>query len=114
MSSIPRPGSMRAAEQKNRRNFLIGAGVVYAFILALFFVIPSYPKDWAARAGGFANVVGTLLVAASYGTMLFFNAVETKIKSTVVTVIVIGLLLVFGVCTLAGFNFDFVGIAQRP
>jgi RsiW-degrading membrane proteinase PrsW (M82 family) len=109
-----RPGSMGAAEEKDRKKVLIGAAVIYIFILLCFFVFPFYTKDIAKRAGAVPNIIGVLLVIASYAGLYFNHKLETKSSSGAwVTVLLIAGGLVLGMLFMGGFNFDLRGLQER-
>lgn len=102
-------------DEKDRRAVLIGAAVIYAFILGCFFVFPFYTRDIAKRAGALPNIVGFILVIASYAALYFNQRLETKKSSNAwLTVLLIFGLLVLGMLTMGGFNFDLRGLPNRP
>lgn len=109
-----REGSMGAADAKDRKKVLIGAAVIYAFILGCFFVFPFYTRDIAKRAGAVPNIVGTLMVLASYAGIYFNHKIEMKKSSNAwLTVLIIAVCLVLGMLMIGGFNFDLRGLQSR-
>lgn len=107
-----REGSQGAAEQKSRRNFLIGAGIVYFLIILLILAIPNYLRDAARRAG--TAWIGVILILVSYAGILFHDHIEPK-KSSLdwLPNALIVVCLVLGILTAIGFNFDLAGLKPR-
>lgn len=115
MATTKPKGSMGAEDESDRKKVLIGAAIIYAFILGCFFVFPFYTRDIAKRAGAIPNIIGTLLVLASYAALYFNQRLETKKSSNAwASVLVIVLLLAIGMLTIGGWNFDLRGIPDRP
>lgn len=114
MATQFRPGSMGAADEKDRKKVLIGAAVIYLFILLCFFAFPFYTRDAARRAGAIPNIIGAILVVASYVGLYFNHKLETKSSSNAwLTVLLIAGGLVLGMLTIIGFNFSLSGLPVR-
>lgn len=109
-----RKGSMGAADEKDRKKVLIGAAIIYAFILGCFFIFPFYTRDVAKRAGAIPNIIGALLVVASYAGLYFNHKLEMKSSSNAwLTVLLIAGGLVLGCLMMGGFNFNLSGLPNR-
>lgn len=107
MATEFRKGSMGAADEKNKTKWIYGSAVVYILILLLLFVFNTDLHDFARRAGFFMNLLGFLLIAASYGTLYMAIKNET---GKAIYIAGFALLLILGICAACGFNFDYFGI----
>jgi hypothetical protein len=98
--------------EKSSRNFLIGAGIIYALILIeiYFGVFGTYLHLYEKRAPTIANILALIPFAAS-GYILFKGVKQGDLgKSPGAAGAAILILLALGIALSAGFNFDLHGI----
>lgn len=107
MATEFRKGSMGAADQKSSKTFLIVAGGVYLLILLVLFVFNTDLHKFALRAGAILNILGFIMIVASYGVLYMAAKKETGKAGYIAA---IAILLILGICTACGFNFDYFGI----
>ncbi len=92
---------------KNEKTLLAVFGAIALLVLALMFVIPSHYKLFVQRAGAFPNLIGALLVIGSW--VYYYVCIKRQSDSTTAGIIWAAL-LVGGLVTAAGFNFDYFGL----
>jgi hypothetical protein len=107
MATEFRKGSMGAADEKNKTKWIYGSAFVYTIILLLLFVFDTDLHDFARRASFFMNLLGFLLIAASYGAL--YLAIKNE-SGKAIYILGFAILLALGICAACGFNFDYFGI----
>lgn len=106
MTNYPK-GSDGAAEQKSRKYFAIGAGVVYLAVIFLFFVFKTDVHAFVSHASIAWNIIGFILITAGFALAGFSGWLQDRFEISRTAFVLALILIVLGVCSATGFNFDY-------